>query len=105
MPSEVPGFQHFIQHKLTILLTQRNDKSRSRHTEHLLHDIHAPLQTSIIPTPSTPPVPLLIAAEKAEEDCTAVAETPSHSEVVSPIIPRRSYPAKYGEGFDAPPTL
>ena len=56
-----------------------------------------------MPTPSTPPVPLSI-AEK-EEDCTAVAEAPSHSEVVSPITPRRSHPAQHGEGFDAPPTL
>ena len=56
-----------------------------------------------MPTPSTPPVPLSI-AEK-EEDCTAVAEAPSHSEVVSPITPRRSHPAQHGEGFDAPPSL
>ena len=40
MPSEVPGFQHFIQYKLTILLIRRNNKARGRHAEHLLHDIH-----------------------------------------------------------------
>ena len=40
MLSEVPGFQHFIQHKLTILLIRRNNKLRGRHAEHLLHDIH-----------------------------------------------------------------
>lgn len=40
MLSEVPSFQHLIQHKLTILLIRRNDKARGRHAEHLLHDIH-----------------------------------------------------------------
>ena len=55
-----------------------------------------PLQTSIIPTPSTPPVPLSIAAE---EDCTAVVETPSHSEVVSPIISGGPIPHNHGAGL------
>ena len=38
--SEVSGFQHLIQHKNTILLIRRNNKSRGWHAEYLLHDIH-----------------------------------------------------------------
>ena len=33
MLSEVPGFQHLIQHKNTILLIRRNNKPRDRHAK------------------------------------------------------------------------
>ena len=40
MLSEVPGFQHFILHKLTILLIRRDNKPRGWQTKYLLHNIH-----------------------------------------------------------------
>ena len=99
MPSEVPGFQHLIQHKPTILLIRRNNKARGRHAEHHLHDIHD--TPANFHTPNSFNSFCTTSKAVEAEEVTAVVEPAE----LSPSIERRSHPAQSGETFDGPPTL
>ncbi len=119
MPSEIPGFQHFIQHKLTILLIRRNNKARGRHAEYLLYDIHNTpgklpqsqlLQFLLHPIDSC----RRIGSKRRESSSSCRSHIPNSipavpsrtvAEVISPIASRRSHPAQFGETFDGPPSL